>query len=205
MSSFFIQNPKTKLVIDIKLGNPAKGSGLIANAQATTQLESSFQLWTFVTSNMQIGALTGYYFIQNQNATLAPPTSPQFVIDIELGGLTTKLPNKGVLLDAYPQKGPEQTTGQDFGEPSNANQLWGFMKDTSGYYYIVNPLTGFVIDISEGAKPLGTAGATLDGWPWKGSNVPGNVNQLWQFVPSGGNGAFVPDPPSVVRHLPPRP
>jgi hypothetical protein len=200
MSSFFIRNPSTKLVIDMK--NAAKGSALIANTQATKNLGNSFQLWTFVSSTEPINALGGYYFIQNQNATLAPPGSPPFVVDVEMGSLTTQLPKKGVFLDAYPKKGPTQTTAQDFGQPSNANQLWGFIKDTSGYYYIVNPLTDFVIDISEGSKPLGTAGAALDGWPWKGSNVPGNANQLWEFVPNSGSGAFAPAPPSLVRSLP---
>jgi len=154
--SFFIQNPFSGNVIDIRAASATAGALLDAYPPKTAQGEDSAnQQWQFVPDPTD----SGYYFIQN------PLTG--HVIDIQ-GASTTD----GTLLDAYPMKA---ASGQD---PSN--QLWQLVSDPagSGSYFIQNPLTGHVIDI-QGASTA--SGAALDVFPMKMFN---NANQLWS--PLGG-------------------
>jgi hypothetical protein len=159
--SFFIQNPFTGNVIDIRAASAKAGALLDAFPAKTGHGENSAnQQWQFVPDPKG----SGYYFIQN------PLTGNA----IDLQGAST---TDGTLLDAYPMK---TASNQD---PSN--QLWQLVSDPagSGSYFIQNKLTGHVIDIA-GASTA--SGAALNAFPMKMFN---NANQLWsplagQFPPA---------------------
>ena len=154
--SFFIQNPFTGNVIDIRAASATAGVLLDAYPAKTAHGENSAnQQWQFVPDPSD----SGYYFIQN------PLTG--HVIDVQ-GASTTD----GTLLDAYPMKAP--------GALDSSNQLWQLVSDPagSGSYFIQNKLTGHVIDIM-GASTA--SGAALNVFPMKMFN---NANQLWS--PLGG-------------------
>ncbi|HUI15550.1 MAG TPA: RICIN domain-containing protein [Xanthobacteraceae bacterium] len=197
MAAFYIQNPWTGLVIDIgeNAQKPSPGTLLRANTKMTSAPGNWYQLWTFSSPFFPTPGSIPYYWLQNANGNL---TKSPLVIDIEESGNLISVPGRpdtlkqGSPLDAWTQKNPQ---GHDLnaGKTGASNQLWSFAQDkASGYYYISNHLTGFVIDIAEG--PSGkqpTAGVYLDAWTLKGSS-PENNNQLWQFVDV--NGATVPAP-----------
>jgi hypothetical protein len=95
---YFIQNPATGLVIDIRGNNTVPGVTLCAYTMKQDYPNTANQLWCFVPSSTQ-----GYYFIESQ--------LDGSVIDIE--GSNTE---PGTLLDAFTRKANE-----------NDNQLWTFV------------------------------------------------------------------------------
>jgi hypothetical protein len=206
--SFYVQNPWTGLVIDIGENShaPSPGTLLRANPKETSAPGNAYQLWTFAPSNEEpVKTLLNYFFLRNAN-----PASP-FVIDIqEQGNVITRSPGgqtikAGSRLDAWTVKSG-QAGDLDDNHPASSNQIWGFTQDPeSGFYFIENWLTGFVIDIEEKGLPPGQqpgAGTHLDAWPKKtGSQTI--RNQLWQFVDPNGTPVKVPGPPSVVVKPPP--
>ena len=107
------------------------------------------------------------------------------VIDIE-GNKGTA----GTALDAFT---PKVTAGSFGGPvPPAANQAWEITRDPLGspHYIIVNPGTGFCIDIRAAAQ---TPGAVLQTWTVKHGD---NANQLWDFLPDpfGSNTFFIQNP-----------
>jgi hypothetical protein len=210
MPNVYIQNPWTQLVIDIKPKSneikPTAGSPLFVNTKgATNSAGDNFQLWTIVPFGLEAKGEVGWQLIQNANTRdiiKDPKLNSPFCIDISLHykDSSTKTPPKGTPLDAFPEKGPDDDTGPDWGVTSNANQLWGFYKDpASGHYFISNVLNGHVIDIMEGGlapnQPPGV-GAGLDAYTRKSS---GNQNQLWQFVDTAGALVTPPASPTISR------
>jgi hypothetical protein len=201
-NSFYIQNPWTGLVIDIGENSqrPLPGTALRANAKKTSAPGNTYQLWTFTPSNQEpVKTVLNYFFLQNANSAYP------FVIDIEEGNVITKSPGgdtikAGSRLDAYTVKSG-QAGDLDDSRPESSNQLWGFTQDSeSGFYFIENWLTSFVVDIEEKGLPDGQqpgAGAYLDAWPKKTGSLKIR-NQLWQFVDPSGASVKVPPPPSVV-------
>jgi hypothetical protein len=190
MPIFYIQNPWTKLVIDIGVNetSPARGTLLRANALSENR-PGPFQLWQLV---VPINSQFGWNAIQNVNVNL--------VIDIQLKNVPENtLPPAGTRLDAWTEKE---------GDEGNANQLWSFEKDSSGFYFIHSNLSQFAIDIEEHGLPPGQSppsGSHLDAWPRKGGSSPqntGNRNQLWQLIEPGG-AIFVPPPTLPGPIVPP--
>jgi hypothetical protein len=201
---FLIKNPTTKFVIDIAQ-NPAQSGRVDAFTLNNPPSGSSNQLWTFVPFNKL--SYVNYYFLQNPQTDL--------VIEIEGPGVSSDGTLKGPLthpakLLAKPIKGPGSTGAIGEGEPANWNQLWGLLPvpAESGQYWIVNPTSGFAIDIAEGEHPLSavTAGALLDAYPQKKS-TPQNSNQLWTFMDQSGNPLTHLKGPAarVIPHTPPPP
>jgi hypothetical protein len=202
---FYIQNPQTKLVIDIQPKSneikPTGGSPLIVNTKGAGQ----FQLWTTVAFPTAVREQTGWQLIQNVNLSgiVQDPKLPgPFCVDIELRRLHgSARPGSGTALDAYPEKPADSPDGPDWGLTSNANQLWGFYPHpASGHYYIANVLDGLAIDIMEGGFPPGqpTAGRPLDAFTFRGS-----ANQLWQFVDVNGAAVVPPAQPALTHNPPP--
>jgi len=72
---------------------------------------------------------------------------------------------RGAQLDAFPSK-----------KSNNENQLWDFLPDPngSGYFFIQNPQTGYVIEIENGSSE---SGAPLVVNPWR---LFDNQFQLWR-------------------------
>jgi Ricin-type beta-trefoil lectin domain-like len=186
-SPFFIQNPATKFVIDIA-ENPAQSGDL----DAFTKKGSLNQLWTFVSFGMV--SYVNYYFLENPQTGL--------VIAIDGPGVTSEGTLEGKLtapakLLVKPKLDAGSTGAFGDGYPKNWNQLWGFLPDGLGHYWIVNPPSQFVIDIAEGNRPILLPGTLLDAYTQK-TGAPRDSNQLWTFIPQDGN------PPVSVPPLPSR-
>jgi hypothetical protein len=195
-SSFYIQNPWTGLVIDIGENSktPSRGTLLRANAKMTSAPGNWYQLWTFSPPVVETSGT--YYWLQTANGDFA--TSP-LVIDVAESGNVIQVPGKpgtlkeGSPLDAWTMKSL-QGDDVDAGLSGASNQLWSFGQDAaSGYYFIENWLTRFVIDIAEGGSgQQPKAGAYLDAFANKKNQNKPYQNQLWQFVDV--NGATVTPP-----------
>jgi hypothetical protein len=188
---FFIQNPATNFVIDIAENRAQSGH---LDAFNKKDEGNSNQLWTLVPFIML--SYINYYFLQN------PQTGLVIAIDgpgvNNEGKLEGKLNAPSKLL--VKQKLDAGSTGA-FGDGATKNwsQLWGFLPDGLGHYWIVNPPSQFVIDIAEGNRPINAlpAGTLLDAYTQK-TGAPRDSNQLWTFVPQKG------DPPISVPSLPER-
>jgi hypothetical protein len=146
---FFIQNPATKFVIDIA-ENPAQSGDLDAFNKKSSREGYVNQLWKFVPFTML--SYINYYFIQNPQTGLViaidgPGVNSEGILKGELKA-PAKLFVKPIMLD------PGSTGAFGDGDPKNWNQLWGFLPDGLGHYWIVNPSSQFVIDIAEGNRPL---------------------------------------------------
>lgn len=161
---FFIQNPATKFVIDIA-ENPAQSGDLDAFNKKSSREGYVNQLWTFVPFTML--SYINYYFIQNPQTGLViaidgPGVNSEGILKGELKA-PAKLFVKPIMLD------PGSTGAFGDGDPKNWNQLWGFLPDGLGHYWIVNPSSQFVIDIAEGNRPISALrpGTLLDAYTQK--------------------------------------
>ena len=195
-SPFFIQNPTTKFVIDIA-ENPAESGDLDAFNKKGSGEGFLNQLWTFVPFNM--ASYINYYFLQN------PQTGLVIAIDgpgvNSAGALEGKLKAPAKLL-VKPKLDQGSTGAFGDGDPENWSQLWGFLPDGLGHYWIVNPPSQFVIDIAEGNRPINAVppGTLLDAYTQK-TGAPRNANQLWTFIPQDGDPP-IPVPPIPTRRAP---
>jgi hypothetical protein len=109
----------------------------------------------------------------------------KFFIQSLLGDLVVDISEKGL------KKGeiPPATTALDAfttKKTDNDNQLWTFVPGPNpGYFFIQNPASNLVIDISEKGLKAGQtppANTDLDAFTMKASDNPNNANQLWELL-----------------------
>jgi hypothetical protein len=166
-NKYFIQNPKSNLVIDIeekRLKNgeiPPAGTGL----DVFTNQGKDNQLWTFVQGPE---ANPGFFLIRNPQSNL--------VIDIEEKDLKKgETPPAGTELDVFTNQG-------------KGNQLWQIVagpSDKPNFFFIQSLLGDLVIDIEEKHLKNGEippAGTGLDVFTNQGKD-----NQLWTLKSAPGN------------------
>jgi len=156
---FFIKSKLNGNVIDILGASTKPNTGLDSYPQKASSDGNDNQLWHFLPDPSGSGY---FYIVSKLNGN---------VIDVQGASKAPRTP-----LDAYPKK-----DGADAD-----NQLWYFVSDPegSGFCFIVNKLSGNVIDIQDAST---ASAAPLDAYPVK---FTGYDNQLWKVV----DGSF----PSVV-------
>jgi hypothetical protein len=121
------------------------------------------------------------FFIQSIFPTMPHP----LVIDIRGASTTPTTP-----LDVWWKK--------DASEGWN-NQLWTFVQATEiNYWFLQNPASGLVIDVTGGPNEYTSPGTFLDA-----NTLNGNYNQVWTFLPSEVENYYFIQ--SALSYIPPTP